>query len=236
MFRRRIFGMILAAIMAAVAGVPGAVSATPAQCFHSLDIFPDVVTRLRGDVDGDRRADTVLTRARWIDDSTCTAQLVVRTDRETFKRAIDPISGSMIAPPGLTGLIKLDRRPGLEIGVVVWLGASTGFMDVYALRGGTGLVRLSSEPFDYAGSLVQRSGVDCARTHGSLVVSSHAVFRLVDNRYHVTRDFYADHGSRLVLRPALQERARVRFMQLNRFPEFASAVPFPSCTVVAGSS
>jgi hypothetical protein len=161
------------------------------------------------------------------------ARLIVESARGVLTRRVDSLTGLLIAPPGLASLVDLDRRPGLEIGVVVWLGASTGFVDVYGVRGRE-LVRMNREAFDYGGSLVHREGVDCMRTRSALVVASHAVYRLSDNRYHVTRTFLAIRGDVLQRVPRLTERHRVGYAGLTRFPEFASTQPFASCTVVPG--
>jgi hypothetical protein len=134
----------------------------PVRCYPMSDLFPDGLTRLRGDVDGDRRLDTVTTEARWFAGDACCTRLVVETEHGVFERRVDPLSGMLIAPPGLAALVKLDRSPGLEIAVVIWRGASTAFLDVYGVRGKR-LTRVSADAFAYAGSVVNRSGVDCAR-------------------------------------------------------------------------
>jgi hypothetical protein len=199
------------------------------------DLFPDAVTRLRGDVDGDRHFDTVTTEAEWLADDTCRARLVVETNRNVFRRHVDPLSGLLIAPPGLAALVQLDRSPGLEVAVVIWRGASTAFLDVYGVRGNR-LTRVTRDAFAYAGSVVNRSGVDCARKRGAVLVASQAEFRLGDERYHVRRVFYALRAGVLRRLPSLTERFRVRFTGILRFPELANQVPFPSCTVVEGAS
>jgi hypothetical protein len=214
---------------------PALTASEPVRCFPIFDFFPQAVTRLRGDVDGDRRPDTVTTEADWVDGQTCRAWLVVETRRGVFRREIDALLEVLVAPAGLAALVELDRRPGLEVAVVTWLGASTGFADVYGFRG-RGPGRLNAETFSYAGSIVNRSGVDCVRRRGTLVVASDAEFRLEDDRYHVVRRFYALRAGVLRLLPTLTERARVGFARLSRFPEFAESVPFPSCAIVLGAS
>ena len=176
---------VLLALIAVTVGsaFPTGAVAEPVRCYPKSALFPDAVTRLRGDVDGDGRADLVRTIPNWADSETCRARLIVKSARGVLTRRIDPLTGLLIAPPGLAGLVDLDRRPGLEIGVVVWLGASTGFADVYGVRGPE-LVRVNREAFDYGGSLVHREGVDCVHERSALVVGSHAVYRLSDNRYH----------------------------------------------------
>lgn len=207
----------------------------PVRCYAAAEVFPDEVRTLIGDVDGDRMPDTVRTRASWSDDETCRARLIADTGTIVLRRGIDPSTGIMIAPPGLAGLVDLDGRPGLELAVVIWRGASTGFLQLYGVRAGT-LSALASESFEYAGSIVHLSGVDCVRNRGALLVSSSAEYGLDDGRYDVERTFYALHGGSLQPVPALTERVSVRPSGLARYPELATPAPFPSCTAVVGVS
>jgi hypothetical protein len=226
--------IVVTALAVVLAPLPGRAATEAPRCFAKSVWFPDAVTRLRGDVDGDGRSDLVRTKAHWLSDQTCRARLIVETARRALARRIDALTGLMIAPPGLAGLVNLDRRPGLEIATVVWQGASTGFVHVYGLRG-AGLVKVNRETFDYAGSLVHLDGVDCVRKGPALVVDSGAIYRLSDNRYHVTRTFLGLRGGVLQPLPRLTEHHRVGVAGLNRFPELAAMRPFPSCTVVAGA-
>jgi hypothetical protein len=226
--------------MIAAVAVVGATASLPAPsvattwCGSLADLFPDGVTSLQGDVDADHRIDTVSTSARWLGDQTCRAWLTIDTSKGTYRRRIDPLFGSLVAPPALAGLIRLGPGPRLDVAVVVMLGASTGFVDVYGLRGRE-LRRKSSEAFAYAGSVVNHAGVDCTTERGARLVASFATFE-ADNRYHVERTFYAMRAGALRAIPGRTERATVRFNGLNRYPEFASQVPFPSCAVVRGPS
>jgi hypothetical protein len=224
-------------LIAAVAVVGATVSPpTPSGattwCGSAADLLPDGVTTLQGDVDADHQIDTVSTSARWLGDQTCRAWLTIETSKGTYRRRIDPLFGSLVAPPALAGLIRLGPGPRLDVAVVVMLGASTGFVDVYGLQGRK-LRRRSSKAFAYAGSVVNRAGVDCTTGHGARLVASLASFE-ADNRYHVERTFYAMRAG--ALRAIRTERTTVRFNGLNRHPEFASQVPFPSCVVVRGPS
>ncbi|MDP9265162.1 MAG: hypothetical protein M3O91_03440 [Chloroflexota bacterium] len=228
-------------LIAAVAVVGATVSLpTPSAatkwCGSLADLFPDGVTTLQGDVDADHRIDTVSTSARWLGDQTCRAWLTIDTSKGTYRRRIDPLFGSLVAPPALAGLIRLGPGPRLDVAVVVMLGASTGFVDVYGLQGRE-LRRRSSEAFAHAGSVVNRdrAGVDCATERGARLVASLATFE-ADNRYHVQRTFYAVPAGALRTIPGRTERTTVRFNGLNRYPESASQVPFPSCAVVRGPS
>ncbi len=225
--------IVAVAILAACISLPTPSAATT-WCAPLAGVFPDGVTTLQGDVDGDHRIDTVSTSARWPGDTTCRAWLTVETANGTYRRRIDPLFGSLVAPPALAGLIQLGPGMRLDIAVIVWLGASTGFVDVYGFTGRE-LRRESTEAFDYAGSVVNRAGVDCVRDRGARLVASFATFR-GDNRYHVERTFYAMRTGGLRLIEGRTERLTVGFNGLNRYPEFASQVPFPSCTVVRGPS
>jgi hypothetical protein len=205
------------------------------RCYAATEVFPDAVRKLSGDVDGDRSIDTAHTRASWVGPEACRARLVVDTGTSVLRVAIDPSTGIMIGPPGLAGLVDLSRHPGLEVAVVVWRGASTGFLQLYGVDGGR-LTDIAGESFGYAGSVVHPSGVDCARKRGAVLVRSKAEYLLDDDRYHVERMFYAFRGNTLQPVPALTERLAVRPAGLARFPELAGPAPFPSCTVVLGAS
>ena len=204
----------------------------PSVCFSTDETRAARGPTLQGDIDGDGRTDVVWTEAEWLDARHCRASLHVETAKETFAVAVEPPweDGGLFAPPDLAGLVRLDRRPGLEIALVPWMGASTTFATVYALRAHR-LVRLEGPLFGYGGSVMNRSGVDCARLRGALVVSTGASFLPTRRRYRVVRRFYALHGDAFALK--FKERYRVREGGLLRFPELADEIqPFPSCTAV----
>jgi hypothetical protein len=83
------------------------------------------------------------------------------------------VDGPLAAPPGLAGLVSLDRKRGLEIAVVIQVGASTTFVQVFSLRGRR-LVGLDGPFLGQGGSVSHRSGVDCARKRGAILVSTQA--------------------------------------------------------------
>jgi hypothetical protein len=235
--RGGVLALLLAMIMtavptAAVSTRVGLVSDAPVStytCYPLNDFFgvsrgPVVV----GDVTGDRQPDTVSTRVRWVTQRTCRAWLVVAAERETYRMRIDPVPGVLIGPPPVAALVKLGHQNGLAIAVTTWKGASTGFVDLYAIRGHR-LRHLNTRLFGYAGSLVNLAGVDCASEHGAVLVSSTATYRLNDDRYHVRRTFYALRSSALEPLPPLTEVYRVRPTRLERFPELFFQAPFPSC-------
>jgi hypothetical protein len=208
-----------------------AIRCFPIEDFFSVSRGPTLV----GDVDGDRRPDRVRTRARWTDDQRCRAWLIVTTDDRTYRLQIDPTPGLLIAPPPLAALVRLAHRPGLAVALIPWKGASTKFVDLFGIHQRR-LTRLNSSLLGYAGSVVNRAGVDCASKRGAVMVASEAEFRIDDNRYHVTRTFFGLRAGLLAPLPRLTERVRVRFAGLGRFPELGQYVPFPSCTVAAGLS
>jgi hypothetical protein len=207
----------------------------PVGCYPVTEVFPDAVLRLAGDVDGDRTVDAVRTRASWWGPEACRVRLVVDTGTSVLRRTIDPATGIMIGPPGIAGLVDLDRHRGLEVAVVVWRGASTGFLQLHGVKRGR-LDALAADSFEYAGSVVHPSGVDCVRHRGAALVRSTAEYVLDDDRYHVERVFYAFRGGTLRRVPALTEHYRLRPAALGRFPELATPAPFPSCTEVPGTS
>jgi hypothetical protein len=154
-----------------------------------------------------------------------------RHGASTFRTEIDSLSGSLLAPPALAGLVRLAPGHRLDVAVIVWLGASTGFVDVYGLRG-RGIERVSPEVFAYAGSAVDRFGVDCVSGKGARLVVSSATY--TERGYRVRRSFLSLRGDILVPSHRATERLTLGVRRLERLPEFAAQVPFPSCTVVDG--
>ncbi|HZC50952.1 MAG TPA: hypothetical protein VE441_00435 [Mycobacterium sp.] len=221
---------------ARVGGPAGSSQGAATSCTPVKDFGIPWTTSLHGDVDGDGAADAVTIRARWLAGGGCRAWLVVDTAKARLRSPIEPLSSTLLKPPGLAGLITL--RPGdrLDIAVVVELGASTGFVDVYGLAGHR-LARLSRHAYEYAGSMTHLAGLDCSSYRGSRLVSSSALWVYADRRYHVTRTFYAVRAGRLIELPRLTERHLASTLQgVIQYPELADLVPFPSCTAVEGSS
>ena len=98
--------------------------------------------RLVGDIDGDGRSDEAaiaVDRRRSMD---CRYFLVVKTGTGT-KTA--PIRQSevqpVLDPPVLDSLVPIDSRPGFEVVVEIWTGASTGSLGMFTL-GSKSLVRV----------------------------------------------------------------------------------------------
>jgi hypothetical protein len=224
------------AIVSLATPVPHVASGGPATyCAPTTDFFPDADTVLLGDVDGDGTTDTVSTHARITPDGSCRARLTVETDHRVYRTKVAPLTGLLLVPPALAGLVQL--RPGhrLDIAVIVWLGASTGFLDVYGLHGHH-LRRLNPQAYGYAGSFGERSGVDCVHRQGARLIASWASVDRNGHHYLGERDFYSTAGGSLRQVPRLTERFRISIDSIGQFPELTSLVPFASCTIVRGSS
>jgi hypothetical protein len=226
---------LIPAVLVLVLSMPATVAASfpPVRCYPIADFY-DVATgpTLIGDIDGDHTPDTVRTRAAWTSDQTCRAWLIVDTGDTRYRRQIEP-PGILIGPPPVAALVRLANRPGLAIAIVPWKGAAMRFVDVYAIHRHR-LLKLNDSLFAYAGSIVNRAGVDCVAHRGANLVSSTATYNLTDDHYHVRRVFYALRAAGLELLPRLTERHRVRPAGLTRFPELGAYVPFPRCTAVIG--
>jgi hypothetical protein len=235
MNRPRQLAAVTVALLLVSLAIPSASARSEMFCAPTSDFFPEADTVLHGDIDGDGTTDSASTHARITPDGSCRARLIVETDRRVYRTTIAPLTGLLLVPPALAGLIRI--RPGhrLDVAVIVWVGASTGFLDVYALHGQR-LRRLSLQAHAYAGSIGQRSGVDCVRQHGARLVASWASINRTGSRYVVERDFYGVRGGSLRPLSRLTERFRLPVDAIGRFPEFAALVPFPSCTVVRGAS
>jgi hypothetical protein len=225
--RLHVFALPLVAFALAGPG-PGPSAGPPARCFPAVDFGFPATAELRGHVDGDRRIDTVSTSAGWVDSDSCRASLVVRTAKRTYRQEVGNDLGILIAPPPVAALVPLDRRRGLEIAVQVWQGASTGFVELFGIRGAR-LVRLDEHPFAVSGSLTHQEGLDCARRHGALLVAGSAAIQ--GDSYAVERRFYAVRAGELRLRPRLTEHHVVGLEDLGGFREI-SDVPFPRCAVI----
>jgi len=210
-------------------------SRSATYCAPTSDLLPHADTVLHGDVDGDGVADTVSSHGRTTSAGRCRAWLVVETDRGVYRTKVEPLTGVLLVPPAIAGLIELRPSHRLDIAVIVWVGASTGFLDVYGLRGHH-LRRLSPDAYGYAGSFGERSGVDCVHGHGARLVASSASIDANGRHYVGERDFYGVRAGSLRLRTNLTEHFRIGLDAIDRFPELASLDPFPSCTAVRGGS
>jgi hypothetical protein len=223
-------GSVLLSVMALLLPASPASAASEQRCYSYDDPPATHGPALHGDIDGDERSDAVRTRAKWLDEQHCRAFLVVRTAEDTLRAEVTS-EFALYAPPRLAGLIRLDRRRGLEIALIPVVGASTWRIAVYALRAGR-LVPLEGALFAHGGSVGNLTGVDCVRKRGSAVVSTSATYG-PGRKYRVVRRFYALHSHTFVLK--FTERYRVPYGDdvFVQFPELGDNIhPFPSCTVV----
>ena len=177
----------------------------------------DWVTRLRGDLDGDRVVDTVATRARWVGENTCRAVLVVRTARGTTHVAIPGYLGLLMKPPALAGLVKVGPGRHLGIAVVVLLGANTVWLDLYALSGGRLHQVNHGIPRRYGGGIAYCSGpTSCATTRRGRGDAGRV--RPTHQPDLVRRSFYALASGQLVRVPAAHRAVRHRAAQARPLP------------------
>jgi hypothetical protein len=81
-------------------------------CAPTSLFLPGANRVLYGDVDGDGTADTASTHARLTPDGSCRARLIVETERRLFRTKVSPLTGLLLVPPALAGLIRLRRVTG----------------------------------------------------------------------------------------------------------------------------
>jgi hypothetical protein len=198
---------------------------------------------LTGDIDGDGTKDgvTITSQRR---SRGCSYTLLVRTTQGAARYDLGdrwPVNAPRPDAPKLDVLVRLDKRPGLEIVADTWHGASTAFADVFALWG-SHLVEMSGQllplspfgrAFAYAGSVGHENGVDCFGGAGSgIVVQSGA--GVSGDRLKLTRQFFRVSGRDFDLLPARTQRISMPLRLTTgselsrRYPEFADR-PFPSC-------
>lgn len=214
---------------------PGPVGAS--ECPNQKAVVADgqkrAPGRLRGDLDGDGRAETV-----WlaIDDGAeagCQVFLTVASGPQLRSVPIvQPELNLALAPPSVIGMARVDPEPGLEVVVDLVIGASTRFVGLFGMQGEDltrigfdGPGTLPRDLFAYGGSVAHIDGVDCARPLGTVVVTN-ATPRA--ERYTVVRRYYRmSHGGSTLLSQRTERRV-VPPKALNRFSELASP-PFAGC-------
>jgi hypothetical protein len=142
---------------------------------------------LTGDVDGDGRVDRAsVVYARGAPDRCESVLRVERADgiaTRVVRAGVSPETRSSVShdAPRLTALAPLDGRPGAELLVTVWDGASTSFGALYSVRSGR-LVRMhvprssigAAGVLPYSGSLGHTSALQCRRGRAGLVSVSAA--------------------------------------------------------------
>ena len=196
-----------------------------------------VAETLVGDVDGDGRRDRVGLRVVPRERLACGVLIVARTARGTqvarvhYSPGYSLTAGDVVRNfrfPLLNGLYRLDRRPGLEIVVTAWEGASNSFLELFAVRSGR-LVRLRAGPastpdgISWGGFALASAGIDCDRGLVRITASYRA-----RGRWWVTRTFYRVGSRRLGL--VRSERLRGTPRVRKRYErEVVQLRPFPSC-------
>jgi hypothetical protein len=190
---------------------------------------------LSGDTDGDARPDRISVERRG---KSCRFRIVVRR-RQTELRAplADVACGRDVEGglPRLEGLAAVDPRPGAEIVVDVWSGASTEFSALWTVRSSR-LEQLRfpaccSGSFPYYGSVGHDERVDCVAGQPGVIVSSSARLLAVTGkrqRLAVVRRFYRISGSTVTR--TRSERHRVVTRADPPYPEWREPQPFPSCS------
>lgn len=180
---------------------------------------------LRGDVDGDGVPDAVaLVRPRRAP-ARCGVVLVVRTRERTLTRALRRPQIPQV--PSLNGLAALGSRPGLEIVLTTWQGASTAFARVYGVSANRILPLATGTQdgtFPYEGSVTHLNAIDCT---GKLVVAS-GWFERGTSSFGFYRRFYRVRDGRFAL--VRNETGTSRSpVPGRRLREFSEPQPFPSC-------
>lgn len=135
---------------------------------------------LRGDVDGNGRADDVFIAIDERAEIGCRGVLFVITEEAAHAIGVDTEATQLeLGQPALRLLVEVDGEPGAEAVVDVQTGASTGFVAVFALGGdGLGRVRVRGRPrlpdglFAYGGSVGHADGVDCSPSGDVIVYSA----------------------------------------------------------------
>jgi len=192
---------------------------------------------LRGDVDGDGAPDQVsLVRLR--SDAPCGAILVVRTRARTLTRAVATTSGAP-GVPLLNGLASLAPNRPLQIVLTTWLGASTEFARVFAVRAGR-IAELaaptSDATFPYEGSVTHFNAIDCVHGRPGMIVASGWFERGSSARsFGFERHFYRVGEHRFELARSQSGQTRRALPERNIFREFGEPQPFPSCMRVRAS-
>lgn len=202
--------------------------------------------RLYGDVTGDGRSDVVALSEEGKNPYHCRPVLTIgESAGRTIRHAL-PVMDSQADLGGFTpsflGLGRIDRRPGLEMVVVLACGTVCS-PSVWTVAGG----RVVAEPFigtrygvDYGGGTASSwSSVDCTATPGELVFAWGGVVNWQNKkRWRVIgeRDVFRAEGTRLVYQPVATRR---RTLTVAPFSEYAPPlavppIPFGNCLEVQG--
>lgn len=188
--------------------------------------------RTSGDVDGDGSDDAVYLVSETAGGPGCRTFVIVETGAAIL---VAPTSEEgvehALQAPRINSLVQVDGRGGAEILVDLEQGASTQFVGMFTVTGGT-LERVrvagpapSGDLFPYGGSVGHIEASDCGPEPASVVVTTASP---VGRRYEVRTTTYEMVGS--VLRPVAQQR-RPRVVdpsELGDVEAFRSP-PFGSC-------
>jgi hypothetical protein len=208
--------------------------------------LPAAGPQLRGDVDGDGRPEVLAVRYRPKAPVPCGFLLTARSrsvvssvrlhlSASKFGSAADAVRYG--DAPSARSLAAIDRRPGAEVLVRLWQGASSQGGSVFTLHDGR-LRRMTIEgrwdnEFSWWGSVTHNANVDCLGRPGSGLVATRSGGVDVDGRHLVeSRGVYVVRGTRF---------HRVRTRTNNRLspgqpwwtdiPDVGLGPPFRSCTV-----
>ena len=187
---------------------------------------------LEGDVDGDGTRDRVSLVSDASGRPDCLAFLVVERDAAVDVLPLvdfDPQFG--LPQPRLHGLARIGPEQGAEIAVDVAAGASTQFVALFTMAGGSLQQVTRDNPFEgehifaYGGSVGHLQGVDCLER--GVVVDSIALPR--EDFYDVVRQVMRWQEAHLHLEETTQHKAASINEMIRRWPELGSP-PFASCT------
>jgi len=182
-------------------------------------------TTLRGDVDGDGRAEAVVVEQHG---HRCEFRLVAGSSSARVRPAICRQKPSELTEgpdPHVAALVDLDRRPGLEVVVQLGHGAYMKFADIWTSQDGTLKRYAGREPHVSYGSSVGTGAhvVGCGSRAGVVLISDRS---------------YPPHG-RIVRRWYRASNLRLRLIRTKAltwnsahappFPEFREPQPFPGC-------
>ena len=194
---------------------------------------------LRGDLDGDRKADRVTVRANVKRPPRCRFVLVVETGRGgVVVLPVKPLPWFLaVNNPRLTLLAEIDGRAGLEAVVELsWPPASVVYRPgaVFTMRERR-LVRmrydveakLPDDVFPFYDEFPV--GVNCGAQPGTVVVTRGGLAKRGrdDRHYDITRSLYRAAGTRFVLLRRTKYRVGIRERIEQRWPELRG--PFLSC-------
>lgn len=193
---------------------------------------------LRGDLDGNGQADTVVVTASYSSPPRCVFHLVARFENGRVATASLPPSCLDVQCmrevhwPAVEALAAIDRRPGAEIAVTTNAGASTLFLGIYTVRKHK-LLRMRiphsfQNTFPEFGSATNYYGVDCIGGRGSGRVVASTASVVSASRVRITRRFLRVVGKSF---PLYRTVNHAFGSHVPHFPEFSGRGPFAHCLV-----